>query len=76
MPYSPAPGHSRRRWLLDPGDGGVPNMRVFSIGSDGEFTEYEQLPFKMDHEESVLEEWLEFNPDGILEDGQILIIGR
>ena len=30
-------------------------MRVFSIGSDGEFTEYEQLPFKMDHEESVLE---------------------
>ena len=51
-------------------------MRVFSIGSDGEFTEYEQLPFKMDHEESVLEEWLESNPDGILEDGQILIIGR
>ena len=51
-------------------------MRVFSIGSDGEFTEYEQLPFKVDHEESVLEEWLESNPDGILEDGQILIIGR
>ncbi len=51
-------------------------MRVFNIGSDGEFTEYEQLPFKVDHEESVLEEWLESNPDGILEDGQILIIGR
>ena len=51
-------------------------MRVFSIGSDGEFTEYDQLPFEVDHEESVLEEWLESNPDGILEDGQVLIIGR
>ena len=51
-------------------------MRVFSIGSDGEFTEYEQLPFQVDHEESVLEEWLESNPDGILEDGRVLIIGR
>ena len=51
-------------------------MRVFSVGSDGDFTEYEQLPFKVDHEESVLEKWLESNPDKILEDGRILIIGR
>ena len=51
-------------------------MRVFSDESDGGFTEYEQLPFEVDHEESVLEEWLESNPDGILEDGRILIIGR
>ena len=51
-------------------------MRVFSVESDGGFTEYEQLPFEVDHEESVLEEWLESNPDGILEDGRILIIGR
>ena len=51
-------------------------MRVFSVGSDGDFTEYEQLPFEVDHEESVLEEWLESNPDKILEDGRILIIGR
>ena len=51
-------------------------MRVFSIGSDGSFTEYERLPFEADHEEAVLEEWLEFNPDGILAEGRILIIGR
>ena len=51
-------------------------MRVFSVGADGEFTEYEQLPFEVDHEESVLEQWLESNPDKILEDGRILIIGR
>ena len=51
-------------------------MRVFSVESDGGFTEYERLPFKMEHEESVLEKWLESNPDGILEDGRVLIIGR
>ena len=51
-------------------------MRVFSVDSDGGFTEYERLSFKVEHEESVLEKWLESNPDGILEDGQILIIGR
>ena len=51
-------------------------MRVFSVGSDGAFTEYEQLPFDVDHEEAVLEKWLESNPDGILEDGRILITGR
>ena len=34
-------------------------MRVFSIGSDGEFTEYEQLPFKespMDWNQSTMYE--------------------
>ena len=39
-------------------------------------TEYERVPFEADHEESVLEEWLESNPDGVLEDGRLLIIGR
>ena len=51
-------------------------MRIFGIDSDDRFTEYEQLPFKMEHEESVLERWLESNPDGILEDEPLLIIGR
>ena len=51
-------------------------MRVFSLGPDGEFTEYEPVPFEADHEESVLEGWLESNPGGILEDGPLLIIGR
>ena len=34
------------------------------------------MPFEAEHDESVLEEWLESNPDGILEDGRILIVGR
>ena len=51
-------------------------MRVFSVGSDGGFKEYERLPFEVEHEEAVLEKWLESNPDGILDDGRILVIGR
>ena len=51
-------------------------MRVFGIGSNDGFTEYERVPFEARHEEAVLERWLESNPDGILEDGRILIIGR
>ena len=44
--------------------------------TDHEFTEYQRLPFEADHEESILEKWLESNPDAILEDGGVLIIGR
>jgi hypothetical protein len=51
-------------------------MRIFSIGPNGGFTEYERLPFAADHVESELEGWLEANPDGILDDGPLLIIGR
>ena len=51
-------------------------MRVFSVGPDGRFTKYERLPFEADHVESELEGWLETNPDGILEDGPLLIVGR
>lgn len=51
-------------------------MRVFGVKSDGQFSEYVQTPFQVDHEEAVLEDWLESNPDGIIEDGRVLIIGR
>ncbi len=51
-------------------------MRVFHIQPDNTFTEYVQLPYQVDHEESVLEKWLESNPGAILEDDGILIIGR
>lgn len=51
-------------------------MRVFGIQNDGKFKEYVQTPFKAEHEEKLLEEWLESNPDGILEDGKLLVIGR
>jgi len=51
-------------------------MRVFAIQENGKFREYVQTPFEAEHEEAVLEDWLEHNPDGILEDGRLLIIGR
>ncbi len=51
-------------------------MRVFGIQPEGKFSEYVHTPFQIDHEEKVLEDWLESNPDGIIEDGNILIIGR
>ena len=51
-------------------------MRLFGIHPDGKFGEYVQTPFQVDHEEALLEDWLESNPDGIVEDGKILIIGR
>lgn len=51
-------------------------MRVFNVQPDGKFREYVKTPFHADHEEAVLEEWLESNTDGILEDSNVLIIGR
>jgi len=51
-------------------------MRVFGVRSEGQFDEYVQTAFDVHHEEAVLEGWLESNPDGIVEDGLILLIGR
>lgn len=51
-------------------------MRIYGIEPDGTFREYVPTPFQTEHEEVTLEEWLEENPDGILEDGKLLVIGR
>jgi hypothetical protein len=51
-------------------------MRVYAVESDGKFREYVPTPFQAEHQEAILEDWLEENPDGILEDGKLLIIGR
>lgn len=51
-------------------------MRIFSVKDDGLFDEFSKTNFQADHEESVLENWLEQNSDNILEDGRLLIIGR
>ena len=51
-------------------------MRLFGIDNNGEFKEFIEIPFQTSHQESVLEEWLESNPEGIIEDGNLLIIGR
>lgn len=51
-------------------------MRLFTVEKDGAFREYISKPFQSSYQESVLEDWLEGNPDGIVEDGRLLIIGR
>ena len=51
-------------------------MRIFGIQSDGKFVEYGQEPFQAGHTEEDLHDWLESNPEGILEDNELLIIGR
>ena len=51
-------------------------MRVFHIQPGGNFIEYMQTPFEDEHEEAVLEGWLESNPNSILDNGGMLVIGR
>lgn len=51
-------------------------MRLFRIKNSGEFTEYKEQDFRDEHREQTLESWLESNPDSIIEDGSLLIIGR
>ena len=51
-------------------------MRIFGVGDNNDFTEYRRESFKFEHMEQTLEEWLEQNPDALLEDGSLLFIGR
>ena len=51
-------------------------MRLFHIQPDKNFVEFKQTPFEAQHEESVLQGWLESNSDSILDSGGVLIIGR
>ena len=43
-------------------------MRVFGINDNGTFKEFVKTAFDLEHQEVVLEEWLEANPDGFLDD--------
>ena len=51
-------------------------MKIYSITPDDKFKEYAEIGFKDEHRESILESWLENNPDKIIENGTLLIIGR
>jgi RecB family endonuclease NucS len=50
-------------------------MRLFGVQKDGRFTQYVQTPFRANHAEAVLEDWPEQNPNGIVEDSKLLMIG-
>lgn len=51
-------------------------MRIFGIDEGETFTVYEPRPFEGEYEEAVLQNWLAANPDGILENERMLVIGR
>jgi hypothetical protein len=51
-------------------------MKLFSIAKDGKFIHYAEHDFKVKNFEQKLEFWLENNPAHILEDENVLIIGR
>jgi len=51
-------------------------MRLFGVSKDGDFAEYVKTGFGNEHQEAMLEDWLENNPDGIVGDSKLLIIGR
>ena len=51
-------------------------MRLFGITSEETFKEYIEREFQVEYRESVLESWLENNPHSIIEDGNLLVVGR
>jgi hypothetical protein len=52
------------------------NMKIYSITTDDKFKEYKETGFEAEHQEKILENWLENNPYHIIEDGKLLIMGR
>ena len=51
-------------------------MKLFRVDKEGQFIRYAERDFKKENQEEVLEFWLEHNPAYILEDENVLIIGR
>ena len=51
-------------------------MRLFGITSEETFKEYIEREFQVEYRESILESWLENNPHSIIEDGNLLVVGR
>ena len=51
-------------------------MRLFGVSKEGDFAEYVKTGFGVEHQEAILEDWIENNPSGIVADSKLLIIGR
>ena len=51
-------------------------MRIYSVNKGSEFVEYLPQRFMDEHREEMVESWLEQNPECIVENGGLLIIGR
>ncbi|MEW5870375.1 MAG: hypothetical protein AB1894_13960 [Chloroflexota bacterium] len=51
-------------------------MKIYSITHENKFKEYAEIGFQVEHQEAMLETWLEDNPDKIIENGSLQIVGR
>lgn len=51
-------------------------MRLYGVSNDGTFTEYSEHDFQVEHREKLLEDWLEQNPNGIVDGQKLFVIGR
>ncbi len=51
-------------------------MKIYSITPENKFKEYSEIGFQDEHQEAVLETWLENNPEKIIENGSLLMVGR
>ena len=51
-------------------------MKLFGVDSEESFHEFSEVDFSVDFQEALLEEWLNKNPEGILEDGKVFVFGR
>lgn len=51
-------------------------MKLYGISTKSKFKEYIEIEFQLEHREALLEDWLENNPDDIVESGELLIVGR
>ena len=51
-------------------------MQIFGIGEGETFKVYEPRQFEVEHGEAVLQNWLGANPNGILQDEEMLVLGR
>ncbi len=51
-------------------------MRFFRIEDEKQLVKFDKTSFKDKYDEKTLEDWLENAPNGILEDSDVLVIGR
>jgi hypothetical protein len=51
-------------------------MKLFGITSEEKFEQFSKTPFENEYQETILENWLEDNPNNIFEDSDLIIIGR
>jgi hypothetical protein len=55
---------------------GEETVKLYTVSEDGRFVKYAERDFAEEHLEETLETWLESNPDCILQDERVMLLGR